>query len=343
MKKFLLFGAALVITNAVSAQFFYFNGSTYKQNFDNISTGTPGSPNLPVEWTLYTDATPSALGTPRTLLSSSKGTKYHWRNTTGGFKDVASADGFTSTTDSATQMGATDRALAVRQVSTSNANFGGSDPGAAFVLRVSNTKNLSQFTFSFKLQSLDDTSHRQTEWVFEYGLGDNPTSFTQITTSPATLQTGGDVFSNTTVTGTIPAAIDNSSVPVYFRIRSASAAQPVPPNNGGNRATTAIDDFELHWTGNATGVQDVEVKNMELKVLGAPSSDKIVLSAGIEKTAEYNVAVYDMSGRKVYEQQARYTAGNQTITLTGANLSSGMYIVNMNNGENRGTAKFTIQ
>ena len=343
MKKFVLFLSAAVISNIAFAQFFYFNGTSYTQNFDNISTGTPGSPSLPVEWTIYTDATSGSLGTPRTLLSSSKGTKYPWWNTTGGFKDVASADGLTSSADSATQTNATDRALAVRQVSSSNANFGGSDPGAAFVLRVANTKNLSAFKFEFKLQSLDDTSHRQTEWVFEYATGNNPTSFTQITTNPATLQTGGDVFSNTTVTGTIPSAIDNSSVPVYFRIRSASAAMPVPPNNGGNRATTAIDDFKLTWTGNATGVNDLNKSNLAMNVAGIPTANNIVLNCTFDKAGRYNVTIFDLIGKKVYSNDAVYNAGEQTIAIDNINLHAGMYIVKLTDGKNSVVAKTTVQ
>lgn len=343
MKKIILFVSAAIVANVASAQFFYFSGTSYTQTFDNISTGNPATPNMPVEWTLYTDATANALGTPRTLLSSAKGTKYHWKNTTGGFKDVASADGNSASTDSAAQLNVTDRALAVRQVSSTNANFGGSDPGAAFVLRVANTKNLTNFQFSFKLQSLDDTSHRQAEWIFEYGVGNNPTTFTAITTTPAMLVTGGDIFSNTTVTGSIPAAINNSSVPVYFRLRSSSAAMPVPPNNGGNRATTAIDDFNLTWTGNATGIDDVKNNAFGFNVLGTPTANKIVAGCTLEQNGSYNISVLDMTGRKAYGHTANYNAGKQVITIDDINLAPGMYTIKLSNGLNSNAVKFIVQ
>jgi trimeric autotransporter adhesin len=343
MKKFVLFIAAAALSNIVSAQFFYFNGTSYTQTFDNISTGTPSIPNMPVEWTIYTDATSNALGTPRTLLSSSKGTQYHWKNTTGGFKDVASADGLTASTDSATQLGVKDRALAVRQVSTSNANFGGSDPGAAFVLRVANTKNLSTIKFEFELQSLDDTSHRQTEWAFEYATGNNPTTFTAVTTSPASLVTGGDIFSNVKVTGTMPAAIDNSTAPVYFRLRSLSAAMPVPPNNGGNRATTAIDDFKLTWTGTAVGINDVNANNIDFNVLGTPLSNKVVLGCTMEQNANYDISIFDMTGKKVHVQNSYYATGTHIITIDNVSLNTGMYIVKMSSANTCSVARFTIQ
>jgi hypothetical protein len=191
---------------------------------------------------------------------------------------------------------------------------------------------------------LDDTSHRQTEWVFEYALGNNPTAFTPIATTPAQLLTGGDIWSNTAVTGSIPAAINNSNVPVYLRLRSASAAQPVPPNMGGNRATTAIDNFKLNWTGNATGVEDVVNSKTTLTVIGMPTTNKIVLGCTFNENGRYNVSVFDLAGKKVYSRNAAVnTAGAQVITIEDINLVPGMYVVKMNDSKSASAVKVNIQ
>ena len=70
MKKLVLFLSAVAMAGVTNAQL---SGSSYTQNFDDIGSGT-----LPRGWYVYTGADASTLGTTKTLLSSSKGTKYPW-------------------------------------------------------------------------------------------------------------------------------------------------------------------------------------------------------------------------------------------------------------------------
>lgn len=341
MKKLVLLLSAVAVSGLANAQL---QGSSYTENFDNV-----GNPGLPEDWSVYTNATETSLGTSRVLLSSSKGTKYTWVNSTGGFKNVASGNGSNSTAsvDSATQWSATDRALAVRQVGNTNANFPNSDPGAAFVFRAGDTKNISALKLEFKLQSLDDTSHRQTTWVVDYGVGNPPATFTELATMPAVLTTGGDVFSNTTVTADLPAAVDNSSIPVYIRIRAKDAAI-IPPGSQfafGNRATTAIDDFKLTWTGNATSgvAKAIAAEDMSLSVLGVATRNEITIGYDLEKSGEYKVAVYDMAGREVYANVIATQSGKQKYIINGIMLNSGMYIVKLVGNNVAGIVKTIIE
>ena len=148
--------------------------SPYVQNFDGIGTG------YPTGITARTGATATSLGTvPATL----PGAMVAWNNTTGAVKNFASADGLTSTATAAEQNASADRALGIRQTGA----FG--DPGAAFVLQISNTIALRDFRLSFNLQSLDATSPRTTIWRVDYGFGPSPSSFTQAT-AIGTLVTG---------------------------------------------------------------------------------------------------------------------------------------------------------
>ena len=201
--------------------------SPYTENFDNLGSG------YPTGWTGRTGATASALGTTATLTTAPTA----WNNTTGSFKNYASADGLPSNANAATQNASTDRSLGVKQTGS----FG--DPGATFVLQLANTLNISALSVSFKLQSLDIASARTVTWQLQYGIGNTPTSFTNITTSPATLTTGGSTYTNVTVTATLPAALENQSDNVWIRVVALTSS-----TGSGARPTTGIDDFQLDFT-----------------------------------------------------------------------------------------------
>ena len=132
-----------------------------------------------------------------------------WNATGGGYKNYASATGLIATSDATAQNGSTNRALGVRQVTAT-------DQGVAFAfrIRIRSPKPILQF--------LSNNSHwtsvgRTTTWVVDYGLGATPASFTPVTTAPALLTTG-PVFTNTTVTASFGAALNNSAQPVWIRV-----------------------------------------------------------------------------------------------------------------------------
>lgn len=206
-------------------------GTSYTQNFDNIGTA------LPTGWMCYTGASATALGTDVTgAFVNTPGNTTVWNYTSGNFRNVASANGFTYFADgtATAQNSATDRALGVRQVSATNT-------GVAFVLEIANTTGLSNFNLSFKLQSLDSTSPRTTTWLVDYGTGATPSTFTPAT-AVGTVTTGGNTYSNNTVTVNFGNALDNQAGPVYIRIATLTTT-----TGSGNRATSAIDDYQLTW------------------------------------------------------------------------------------------------
>ena len=96
---------------------------------------------------------------------------------------------------------------------------------------------------SFLFQSLDATpGGRTATWRVEYGLGDNPSSFTTVTTAPATLTTNVGTFSSTPVTVNFGTALNNLSQKVWIRIVTLTAT-----TGSNNRPSTAIDDLQLTW------------------------------------------------------------------------------------------------
>lgn len=199
--------------------------SPYIQNFDAIGTALPSGVSV------RTAANASALGTIATFTSSNA--TGIWTKTGGGFKNFASATGLTSSTDSATQANATNRALGLRQVSAT-------DKEVAFVFQLDNTTGKTNLALEFLLQSLDVTSTRTVTWSVDYGLGDAPTTFTTVT--PVGTMTTGGVFTNNTITASFGSALDNKSGKVWIRIVALGAS-----TGTGNRPSTAVDNFKLTW------------------------------------------------------------------------------------------------
>ncbi len=208
--------------------------SPYVQNFDGIATGLPQGISVKI------GASSSSLGTadmpfyPATGLGSPTA----WNQTSAGLKNFASHTGMTSTSDAAVQGAHPNRALGIRQTSAA-----GYDPGVSYVLLLNNTTGKTNFQLTFLLQSLDYTpGGRTTAWSVEYGVGDAPTSFTTVTSSPATLSTNLGTFSSTPVTVNFGSSLNNISQKVWIRIATLAAT-----TGSGNRPSTAIDDLQLSW------------------------------------------------------------------------------------------------
>lgn len=207
--------------------------SPFLLNFDNIASGYPQGVSVKI------GATASSLGTGDAAIYNAgtgglaNGTP--WAQFSAGVKNYASATGLTSASDSATQANSTNRALGFRQTSTNG------DPGVAFTFQLNNTTGKSNFNMSFLLQSLDATVGRTVTWTVQYGIGDNPSNFTTVPTTPATLTTG-PTFGSTSVTANFGTALNNVNQKVWIRIVTLTAS-----TGSGNRPSTAIDDFQLTW------------------------------------------------------------------------------------------------
>jgi hypothetical protein len=253
--------------------------SPYTENFDGLASG------LPTGFSVYTGSTSTSLGNPPTAaqLILTPGTATSWTSTTGGFKNFASATGLKSKATVATQTAATNRALGVRQTgSFGDATTAPATPGTAFVFQAANTTGKTDLALSFKLQSLDSTITRIVTWQVDYGLGTAPTTFTTV---GAGSTTGNSLFTNNTITVNFGSALNNQSGPVTIRITALAASVS---NGGGNRPSSAIDDFTLTWN--------------------SPTATTPALTITPETLAFGN-------------QNVNSTSAAQTYTLTGANLT----------------------
>lgn len=200
--------------------------SPFTLNFDNMAAG------LPTGVLVKLSSSSTSIGTDGTF----SGSQSSWSNTSSGFKNYASATGLTASTSSDNQNASTNRALGVKQTSTT-----GYDPGAAFVFEVNNTTGKSNLSMNFLLQSLDDGIGRTTTWQVDYAIGNNPTIFIPVTTSPLVLITDG-TFTSTPVTVNFGSALDNQNSKVWIRIVTLSAT-----TGRSSRASTGVDDVRISW------------------------------------------------------------------------------------------------
>jgi endonuclease I len=203
------------------------SGTSYTQNFDGIGAG------LPTGFTVATAASGTMLGANAAFNTANTTA---WNSLTSGWKNYASATGLTASSNAAAQTASTNRAVANRQSNSTG------DPGAALNMQLANTTGLTNFTLSFLLQSLDNTSPRVTTWTVQYGFGNAPIMFTVPATITGTLTTGGTSFTSNTITVNFGNALDNNNGNVWIRIVALNASI-----NTGNRATTGIDDVVLNY------------------------------------------------------------------------------------------------
>jgi hypothetical protein len=202
------------------------NTSPFTLNFDNIATG------LPAGVFVKLSSSSTSIGTDGTFSS----VQSSWSSTSSGFKNYAGATDLSSSSDATAQSSSTNRALGVKQTGST-----GFDPGAAFVFEINNTSGKTNLTLDFSLLSLDNSIGRTTTWQVDYAIGDNPTTFVSVPTSPSIIATG-PTFDNTSVIVNFGNALDNKSSKVWIRIVTLSAT-----TGSGSRASTGIDDLQISW------------------------------------------------------------------------------------------------
>lgn len=195
--------------------------TNYTQDFNNVGLG------IPTNWSVRTGASSTALGSTVTYT----GTNTAWDNTTGAFKNFASATGLTGTETAAVQGVQNNRALGIRQTGA----FG--DPGASFNFNFnSSAAVVSQISISLQMVSVQP---RSTTWEIQYGIGASPTTWTTLT---------GGTWADPGVFGSTPFVLNNATdmaaisgqSNVWFRVAALSAS-----TGSGNRDSMAIDNFAI--------------------------------------------------------------------------------------------------
>ncbi len=306
------------------------NNPPYLENFDNIASG------LPAGFFVQTGSTATAAGTNATFTP----TPTSWNNTNAGFYNCASATGLKPTSNPNEQAVSTNRALSVRQT-TSYGN-----PGAAFVFKIANTTNKTNFQLNFKMVSLDSSAQAITGWAVDYGFGANPTSFTAITTNPTPVRTGSISTTPTSgykfftdATANFGTALDNKSEIVWIRIWAPSASVAIPFLGNSTPTMSGIDDWNLSWTNSPnTNVNELNKANNNVLISGFQSNSlRIDFKQGV--TSKTIIRLTDINGAVLWEKQYARIPANQTEWVRPGNLNKGIYILQIQNAETRITKR----
>ena len=209
-------------------------GTNYIQDFNSLGSG------LPTGWTTRLGVSTTNLGTALAFTNTGSSSAINnWSDTTGAFKNYASATGLVSNSTTGAQQASTNRALGITPTGT----FGDVATNySAFVLQLNNTAGFESFSLSMDAMVLSSQT-RTNVWTLDYGVGASPTSFTTLTnwTTPATFGTTTLSISSETLSG-----IANLSDNVWIRFSLLT-----PSTGSGSRDRIGIDNFSLTYTASA--------------------------------------------------------------------------------------------
>ena len=145
------------------------------------------------------------------------------------------------------------------------------------------------------------------------------------------------VFSNSDssdwVTHQVSLAAFALNVPLYLAFRYTSTTS--------SGSTWYLDN--IHITIFPLRASNLTKNTLPLTVIGNSTSSQIIVSYKTESPGMYDLAIYDIIGHKVYEENLSAQKGNANYTITGLNLHSGIYLIKMGNGLTYGTAKTIVQ
>ncbi len=207
------------------------SGTNYFQDFNSLGSG------LPTGWTTRTNVSSTSLGSSLDFANTNPAAAVNaWSNTTGGFKNFASATGLTNTNNATQQAAATNRALGFKPTAAfgdTNVNF------VSYAFQLNNTLGFNNFNLSMDAMMVA-AEGRTNIWTLDYGIGSSPTSFTTLTnwTTPTTFGTTALSISSESLT-----SIANLSENVWFRFSILS-----PSTGSGSRDSVAIDNFSLTYS-----------------------------------------------------------------------------------------------
>jgi hypothetical protein len=87
----------------------------------------------------------------------------------------------------------------------------------------------------------------------------------------------------------------------------------------------------------------IDKKVLPLTIIGSCTTSQIALSYTAPMPGKYQLAIYDMMGRRVYDGSIMAHSGASSYVVNGLALYPGMYCVKMGNDNTYGTTRFMIQ
>ncbi len=98
----------------------------------------------------------------------------------------------------------------------------------------------------------------------------------------------------------------------------------------------------IHTTTAYLSVSNLQDKTQSISILGNSSPDMISVSCNASASGTYDLALYDLVGRRLYYERVNVVAGNNTFHIKDLRLPGGMYIVKMASESWSGAAKAIV-
>lgn len=198
-------------------------------------------------------------------------------------------------------------------------------PGRQYTARVTiNTESGNPARWGFQMIALKDAGNTDLD-----GFSDvNPNNY-KIATVNSTGRTYAEHDNSSTsnvfnVRWTAPAA-GTGSVTFY-------AAGNAVNNNGLNTGDgPSFSNLKL-TEGSVSSTQNPDAGRIGLRIWPNPITDAANLSAALPRAGDYRLAVYDLSGRMVWESNRILPAGETRLDIPAANWAPGVYFIGLSGG-----------
>lgn len=113
-------------------------------------------------------------------------------------------------------------------------------------------------------------------------------------------------------------------------------------NNTGNPDDNGSIDEGFYWIWQPTGLQDV-AKEISLFVFPNPATEQIQVKWQGWANGMLNINVRDISGKLCMSQAASQVSGNNLLDLNISNLKSGIYLLELTDGERKYVQKIIVE
>jgi len=80
----------------------------------------------------------------------------------------------------------------------------------------------------------------------------------------------------------------------------------------------------------------------DLQIFPNPASDVLQVALDMNKSASITLHIYNISGQKMFAQKVQASKGHNTIPISVNTLTSGLYLLEINDGNSLKTKNFTI-
>ena len=129
---------------------------------------------------------------------------------------------------------------------------------------------------------------------------------------------------------------DGTFVTVYPGVHNTGVIYAATYGRGVFRCENYKKDF-------ANVPDNEEVNEVTVNMYPNPVASQATLSFNVEESANVSYQVFDMTGRMVMNQNlGRLNAGEHQVTVNAENLSTGSYILRLNQGANNASVKFLV-